>query len=94
MSAAHSKIWPDNQILESGLQCQLLEQRPSEECGCPEELWLMGNLEVTIHLEDDGSGHIIADAGDWDADLDVECDGMADLRSKAVQWIDQFPKEE
>lgn len=74
--------------------CELLEQRPSEDCGCPEELWLMGSLEVTLHLEEDGSGHVIADAGDWDGDLFVDFTSMEDLRTKAADWINTFPIEE
>lgn len=73
--------------------CELLEKRPSEDCGCPEELWLMGSLEVTIHLEENGEGHIFADAGDWDDDLFVNCSGMADLRKQAADWINTFPLE-
>lgn len=73
--------------------CELLEERPSEDCGCPEELWVMGSLEVTIHLEDNGEGHVIADAGDWDGDLFVTCSGMADLRKQAADWINTFPLE-
>lgn len=88
------RFWPDGETLENGLHVDLLEQRPSEECGCPEEVWLMGGLEVTIHLEDDGTGHIIADAGDWDADVEVECKGMEELRCKAAAWVGTFPIEE
>ena len=71
----------------------LIEIRASEECGCPEELWLMGNIEVTIHLESDGSGHIIADAGDWEHDFTVQCASMNDLRDQAAAWIDELPEE-
>lgn len=72
--------------------CELLEQRPSEDCGCPEELWLMGNLEATIHLEADGTGHIFIDSGDWDHDFETTHNGMADLRQKAADFIMSLPR--
>lgn len=53
----------------------------------------MGNIEVTIHLEDDGSGHIIADSGDWEHDFFVECSSMVDLRQQAVAYINSLPTE-
>lgn len=74
--------------------CELVEQRPSEDCGCPEEVWIMSNLEVTLHLEDDGTGHILIDAGDWDHDWETEHNGMADLRQKAADFIMTLPREE
>lgn len=75
-------------------ECELLEQRPSEECGCPEELWLMGNIEVTLHLEADGTGHILLDAGDWEHDWETAHTGMADLRQKAADFITMLPRED
>ncbi|MFZ5704947.1 MAG: hypothetical protein ACOY5R_06730 [Pseudomonadota bacterium] len=42
--------------------------RASEECGCPEEEWVVGNCTLIMHFEDDGSIHGLLDAGDWDAD--------------------------
>jgi len=72
---------------------KLVECRLSEECGCPEELWLMGNIEVTIHLESDGSGHIIVDAGDWEHDFTVQCSSMSVLRNQAAAYVDALPEE-
>lgn len=73
--------------------CELLEQRPSEDCGCPEELWLMGSIEVTLHMERDGSGHILLDGGDWEHDWETDHNGMADLRQKAADFINTLPME-
>lgn len=87
--------WPEMVTLEGyPFHCELLEQRPSEDCGCPEELWMMGNLEVILHLEEDDSGHIIADAGDWEGDLFVDRANMEELRRHAAEWINTFPIEE
>lgn len=76
------------------VQTSLIEARPSEECGCPEELWMMGSLEVLIHFEADGSGHIIADAGDWQHDFFADCADMSDLRQQAITWVNSLPNEE
>lgn len=74
--------------------CKLLEQRPSEDCGCPEERWIMGKIEVTLHLEEDGSGHILVDAGDWERDWETTHVGMADLRQKAADFIMTLPGDD
>jgi|TARA_R100000687_G_C6409763_1_gene145888 hypothetical protein len=87
--------WPETITLEGyPFHCELIEERASEDCGCPEELWIMGSLEVTLHLEEDGQGHVIADAGDWEGDLFTECSGIEDLRTHAADWINTFPLEE
>lgn len=69
---------------------QLLTQRPSEDCGCPEEEWIMNSLFIIIHLEDDGTGHVFMDCGDWDSDQFFEVDNMSDLRIKAEEWANSF----
>lgn len=76
------------------LHCEMLEARPSEDCGCPEELWLMANIEVTIHLEADGTGHILLDAGDWEHDWETTHNGMSDLRQQAADFIMNLPRED
>ena len=47
----------------------LLETRPSEDCGCPEEEWLFGGANLIIHEEADGQVHAFLDAGDWDTEV-------------------------
>ena len=71
--------------------CELIQQRPSEDCGCPEEVWDMNGICVVIHLEEDGSGHIFLDAGDWDDEKLVECTGIIDLKNKAERWVAALP---
>lgn len=84
----------DHPIPPNGdLNFELLSQHASEECGCPEETWLMGNVEVTLHMEEDGSGHILLDAGDWEYDWETAHEGMADLRQKAADYICALPRE-
>ena len=69
-----------------------IERRKSEDCGCPEEDWILNGIYTTIHLEDDGSGHILLDFGDnGEEDKLVECDGsMKKLLSIANDWTQEF----
>lgn len=78
-----------------GLQCELLWSGPSEECGCPEERWLVGNIEAIVHYEEDGSGHIILDGGDWQDERDVvNVSSLTALRDQAIDWVGELPREE
>lgn len=43
---------------------RLLARLPSDECGCPEELWHVDGIEVLIHLEEDGRSEIFIFLGD------------------------------
>ncbi|MAA93742.1 MAG: hypothetical protein CML22_07245 [Rheinheimera sp.] len=70
---------------------QLVETRTSDECGCPEEDWIIGLLYVTIHLEPGTGGHIFIDCGDWEDEKLIECITMEELRIKAVEWVSSFP---
>jgi hypothetical protein len=78
--------------------CQVIGHRvrvgASEECGCPEEDWIIHNIEVTIHFEPDGSGDILADAGDWDIQLRVPPPvTMDELRMTMFNYITGLPLE-
>jgi len=43
------------------------------DCGCPEEIWLLGGLELHIHFEPNGDVDAFADGGDWgEAETTVE----------------------
>jgi hypothetical protein len=69
-------------------QCQFIESRLSEDCGCPEQDWVINGIYTTIHLEEDGGGHILLtdDGGDGPEKL-TPCDGIGDLLEKAKDWI-------
>lgn len=74
---------------------RLIEARPSEECGCPEEGWIVGTLEVLIHYEASGSGHIIVDAGEWQDEEFVDpCPSMDHLRNRAFDKCEAYPQEQ
>lgn len=70
---------------------EFVGERLSDECGCPEEDWIIGMLFVTIHLEPDNSGHIFIDCGDWDDEKLVNTNGMEELRIAAENWVKSFP---
>ena len=80
--------------LEAAFACKLVEARPSEDCGCPEEEWIMDTLVVTIHLEEDGSSHIAIDAGDWEHDWFSSNTDMAKLRQEAADYIGKLYSED
>lgn len=68
-------------------ELKLLERRKSEECSCPEEVWLVGNVECTIHEEADGSCHVIMDNGDAQSEMEFSNVGkLDDARDLLLGW--------
>ena len=57
---------------------------PSEECGCPEEDWVVLSLTAQIHFEEDESGHVLIDAGDWDHEFTVPAPTTMDALRQAM----------
>lgn len=75
--------------------CYLLEERPSEECGCPEQEWVMWGVSVTIHEEEDGSGHIFMDFGDGgEHEIDLATGNLEIMREVAQDFISKLPFEQ
>lgn len=70
---------------------ELVAQHPSEDCGCPEEEWIMNNLFVIIHLENDGTGHAFIDCGDWEDERLFDVTTMPALRQETENWINSIP---
>jgi hypothetical protein len=69
------------------IDVNVVEQRLSDECGCPEEELEIGMCYMIVHLEEDGSGHMFLDMGDWEDEKFVQCDGTINgLRQKAKEW--------
>ena len=66
---------------------QLLACVPSEECACPEELWVVSNVEVLIHMEENGDGHIIVYAGDEEIEKTVAARDINDLRAEMFSFL-------
>lgn len=66
---------------------RMIARLPSEECGCPEELWQIDGLYLLFHFEEDGSSDAFIFAGDWEAETNLEARSLNDLRSKSFQWF-------
>ncbi|WP_093449837.1 hypothetical protein [Sphingomonas sp. YR710] len=68
---------------------------PNADCGCPEEIWIYRNIEVTIHFEPDGAIDAFFDAGDWQNDMTFPpAPDHEAARAAAFAWIDALPTEE
>lgn len=66
---------------------ELLARLPSEECGCPEELWRIDGIDLLFHFEHDGKSHAMIFAGDFEIEKEIEATTLNDLRAKAFQWF-------
>ena len=66
---------------------EMLARVPSEECGCPEELWRIDGILLLLHLEEDGDSDAFIFAGDWDAETTIKAHDLDDLRAKSFQWL-------
>lgn len=66
---------------------RLLACVPSEECGCPEEVWQIDGIEAVIHFEANGSSEMFLFCGDWEGERSVLCQGMPDLRAALFAWV-------
>lgn len=69
---------------------RLLASVPSDECGCPEELWRVGTVDFLIHMEENGTGDIIVYTGDEEREFNVLCSGMDDLRVKMFEKVREW----
>lgn len=72
---------------------KLVAQVPSEECGCPEELWIIDGIEAVIHFEKDGRSEIHLMAGDWNEEKTFECRNMPELRAALFSWVAELGEE-
>lgn len=66
---------------------EILARVPSDECGCPEELWRLDGIDLLFHFEDDGSSDAFIFAGDWELETALKARSLDDLRAKAFQWF-------
>jgi len=67
---------------------ELLARLPSDECGCPEELWRIDGLIILIHFEADGSCEMHTYAGDWESTNHFTgMHTMAELRAEMFKWV-------
>ncbi|MHA3913884.1 hypothetical protein [Halovulum sp. GXIMD14793] len=74
---------------------KMLARVPSQECGCPEEIWQIDGMELLFHFEADGTSEAFLFAGDWEEETTLNARSLDDLRAKAFQWLadlfDQTP---
>lgn len=68
-----------------------VSQHHDQDCGCPVEEWVIGNLNVEMHLDPSGHGDIFIDCGEWQEDKQVPANTMEELRAMAVQWVESIP---
>ena len=66
---------------------ELLARVPSDECGCPEELWRIDGLLLLFHFEADGTSEAFIFAGDFETETALNAVSLDDLRAKAFQWF-------
>ena len=66
----------------------------SEECRYPEEDWIMGAMEYSIHLDADGKGSILMHNGAWEAQIPAPHPVTFDqLRMTMFNHFTGLPKE-
>lgn len=57
------------------------------DCGCPEEIWIFGGLEIYIHFEPNGDVDAFADGGDWgEAETTIEGFAPDEGREAVFAW--------
>ncbi len=66
---------------------EMLARVPSDECGCPEELWRVDGILLLFHLEEDGDSDAFLFSGDWEDETTIKARNLDDLRAKAFQWF-------
>ena len=72
---------------------------PSEECGCPEEEWEVMGCPMIVHIEPEGSGHMVFLPNE-DNEIDIAFHGVStidELRWQALDyanhWLGERPHE-
>jgi len=69
------------------IKVRLVETRTSEECGCPEEVHIVGCVETVIHMEPNGDVHCIMDNGDGQAEMTfVDFKDLDEARDIVLGW--------
>lgn len=66
---------------------ELLARVPSDECGCPEELWRIDGIDLLFHFEADGTSEAFLFLGDDELETALIASTLDDLRAKAFGWF-------
>ncbi|KPU83726.1 hypothetical protein JI58_07840 [Marinosulfonomonas sp. PRT-SC04] len=75
------------EVTEGPAPVEMLARVPSEECGCPEELWRIDSLELLFHFEADGDSDAFIFGGDFELETTLRARNLNDLRAKSFQWF-------
>lgn len=65
---------------------EMLARVPSDECGCPEELWRIDGFDLLFHFEADGTSEAFLFTGDDELQTTLLAATLDDLRAKAFGW--------
>lgn len=66
---------------------RMMARVPSDECGCPEELWIIDGITLLFHLEEDADSDAFIFTGEFEAETSIKARDLDDLRAKAFQWF-------
>lgn len=67
----------------------------SEDCGCPEEHWIISGILVILHSEGDGSGHALLLGDEWEQDFIAPAPAdFPHMLLTAYNLIDAMPTED
>lgn len=65
----------------------MIASLPSEDCGCPEEVWSIHGIIYVIHFESDGSGELTSFEGEDDAQQ-TPYDDVQDMNHLRVKMFE------
>ena len=69
------------------IKLELVERRASDECGCPEEEWIINGATLIVHMDLDGNAAAFLDWGDNDDSCDiVDVKDIGAAFGRAVAW--------
>lgn len=73
---------------------ETVEERLSEECGCPEHDIMLNHISATVHMEKNGDGEAFVDFGDWQEEWFFSCCGnIEELKRKVASKLKAMPVE-
>jgi len=87
------RIKCDLKPTEGAAPIQLLARVPSDECGCPEELWLVDGILYLIHMEEDGTGEIFVFLGEDEIEHQYEAENLDGLRAAMFELHARMTEE-
>jgi hypothetical protein len=76
------------QAARETVEVLFIGERPNDHCGCPEELYIVGGVDLALHHED-GAVDCHMDWGDADAETSIPCTSMVEERELGLAWARQ-----